>query len=376
MMKRALLLGGLALGVLVLGVLLYPRPKTAPPQRLPTYTPTPALGRAALRVAQPIMQWRPNAQAPWQNAASVQIALEGDELRTDATGGGEISLSDDTHIILLPNSHLQLITLRREHAAINLLAGRYQHTVGAWGGYEVSTPALERITANRAVFTLWVSPNGQTRLEVLQGEVTAQARGESQMISAGFMVNVLPGQRVQNPALIPSATPSPTNTATLTPSPTNTPTLTPTNTSTPTLTPTNTSTATLTPTNTSTPTLPPSPTNTATLTPTDPNLTNPSPTATATPIATNTPRQVSQTAAGVCTALVNYPNGLRVRAGPGMDYQRIGFLADGEQITILGQSLTGNWYRVQHPSLPAGGWMASNLLAPAPDCPRYLPLAP
>ncbi len=89
------------------------------------------------------------------------------------------------------------------------------------------------------------------------------------------------------PTLTPTPTQTPNITPTLTPTPTQTPTLTPTNTPTPTLTPTNTPTPTLTPTNTPTPTLTPTPTQTPTPTPTN------TPTPTLTPTNTPTPTSIT-----------------------------------------------------------------------------------
>jgi hypothetical protein len=92
-------------------------------------------------------------------------------------------------------------------------------------------------------------------------------------------------------SVLPTNTPTPTNTSTPTNTPTNTetPTNTPTNTQTQTPTPTNTETQTPTPTNTETPTQTQTPTNTETPTPTQTTTNTQTPTPTQTPTVTQTP---------------------------------------------------------------------------------------
>jgi hypothetical protein len=45
-------------------------------------------------------------------------------------------------------------------------------------------------------------------------------------------------------------------------------------------------------------------------------------------------------------------------------------------VNLLGQSISGNWYQISAPDVPAGGWMASNLLETSEDCRLNLPIAP
>lgn len=90
-------------------------------------------------------------------------------------------------------------------------------------------------------------------------------------------------------------------------------------------------TATATPTRTSTPTLTP----TATLTGTQTATNTPTLTPSATPTGTPT----------VPTALITTPN-LNVRTGPGVSYEDIGDLVEGQTIAVTG--INGNWLRIDY----------------------------
>jgi hypothetical protein len=69
---------------------------------------------------------------------------------------------------------------------------------------------------------------------------------------------------------------------------------------------------------------------------------------------------------------VTAAGGLFIREAPLPDADPLVALPFDEQVILLGQSLSGNWYQVQHAE--GTGWMASNLLDTTQDCRINLPL--
>lgn len=121
---------------------------------------------------------------------------------------------------------------------------------------------------------------------------------------------------------------------------------------------------TYTPTATRPPTDAPSPTLPPTATPVPPTVTL-APTATATPapvepspapLPTSTP---VPTAAPPVGPAASEPANLR--AGPGTAFGRVGSVAEGEALEIIGRTPSGDWYE-----LPGGRWIAAFLVLGAP----------
>lgn len=80
---------------------------------------------------------------------------------------------------------------------------------------------------------------------------------------------------------------------------------------------------------------------------------------TATPVvATPTPLPPTQAAA---RPSVTVSVGLRVRAGPGVDYAQVGSLAAGTTVEIVGRNADSSWWQIAYASAPGGkGWISAN----------------
>jgi len=51
---------------------------------------------------------------------------------------------------------------------------------------------------------------------------------------------------------------------------------------------------------------------------------------------------------------------LNVRTGPGANYERVGWLAAGTRIAIIGRSTSGDWWQIPYPDAPDGvAWIAA-----------------
>gem|GEM_PF-745304 len=117
-------------------------------------------------------------------------------------------------------------------------------------------------------------------------------------------------------------------------------------------------TATPTPGPTSTPGQPDTPTP---LPPTD----TPAPVPTATPIplpsSTSAPADVSGASSSALVATEDVV--LRVRGGPGTDYEILGRLGPGTEVTLLARSSDGEWFQIAYPAdSDARGWVAGEFL--------------
>lgn len=53
---------------------------------------------------------------------------------------------------------------------------------------------------------------------------------------------------------------------------------------------------------------------------------------------------------------------LFIRRGPGIEYNRIGLLKNGESASVIGQDMLSKWVQVQIPGIDATGWVS--LLTP------------
>jgi hypothetical protein len=103
--------------------------------------------------------------------------------------------------------------------------------------------------------------------------------------------------------------------------------------------------------------LPPPPTPTPTpvvVTPVTPTPESPAPTQ---PPATQTPGDASPVPGGPS---VTVNSNLNVRAGPGTNYERVGSLASGASVAIIGRDASGAWWQVPYADAPGGkGWIST-----------------
>lgn len=67
---------------------------------------------------------------------------------------------------------------------------------------------------------------------------------------------------------------------------------------------------------------------------------------------------------------------INVRAGPGVDYERIGTLLAGQQVPALGRSAGGDWVQISYPEGPQGlGWVYTYLVEVNGELPVVIPPA-
>lgn len=67
---------------------------------------------------------------------------------------------------------------------------------------------------------------------------------------------------------------------------------------------------------------------------------------------------------------------INVRAGPGVDYERIGTLLAGQQVPALGRSAGGDWVQISFPEGPQGlGWVYTYLVDVNGELPVVIPPA-
>ena len=83
------------------------------------------------------------------------------------------------------------------------------------------------------------------------------------------------------------------------------------------------------------------------------------PTPSSTQAPTDTPKPTAEpdkppTPTPLPDAMVNAPT-LNVRAGPGMAYYRLGSYPQGTAVKVLGKNVAGDWLRVRHQMVRAGG---------------------
>lgn len=404
-----LLLLGLAVSVAIVA---WPEEETTSEAILPSASPTLPLAPARLTVNSPMVEWRSSTTQPWQSAFTLMV--EGNLLQTRNGGNATVTFFDQITLQIGDESLIEVLALRGQDTTqanilLNLVHGNLMATVGEVNLFQIQT-AMYTLSAKRATFHLMV--NGTTsEVTVEQGQVLLVTQGgQSQVVTAGMALSASLGEELAAPR--PASTATFTPTATLTWSPThsitdtNTPT--PSFTSTPTVTwsPSHNVTVTDTPSFTPTPTVTWSPTlenTTATFTPSHVSLTpsftftstytatntssptiratltashTPSATSTPTLIPTNTPRPTqtaSLTPVPECVGRIVATGGLFVRTIPDPEGTTIVALPFNATVTLIGQSNSGNWYKVEHPDAPQGGWMASNLLETTEDCRINMP---
>ncbi len=69
--------------------------------------------------------------------------------------------------------------------------------------------------------------------------------------------------------------------------------------------------------------------------------------ATAEPVATATLSSLSPISAGRVTILVD----LNIRSGPGVEYDRVGFLLAGESVPVVGVNSDTGWWKIECPDI-------------------------
>lgn len=226
----------------------------------------------------------PAEDATWRLVSTGAEVQSGDRIRTGPQGNVTIRFPDGSWTKLSANTELTVVELRLRRDGegrtvfLRQWLGRTENYVhpmpAATSLFKVETPS--GVAAARGTrFVVEVTADGQTHLEVNEGEVEVTARDTVVRAFVGEQILIQPGAPPR-PVCIP-----PTATATPTPTPTSTPTSTPVWTATPT--PTRTPTASPTPTRTPTPTPTPTPLPTFT----------PSPTPTLTPTPTPTPEEIA-----------------------------------------------------------------------------------
>lgn len=67
---------------------------------------------------------------------------------------------------------------------------------------------------------------------------------------------------------------------------------------------------------------------------------------------------------------------LRVRAGPGTDYEILGRLRQGAVIDILARSEDGDWLQIAYPDVVSPGWVAAEFVAPRDGLDSFITAAP
>ena len=213
--------------------------------------------------------------ATWHPVFSGIEVGPGDRIRTGAQASVTIEFPDGSRTELDANTELTVVELRvrRDGGSRTVFLrqwlGRTQNYVhpmpAAASLFKIETPSgVAAVRGTR--FVVEVAPDGQTHLEVNEGEVEVTAQDLSVRAFVGEEVLIRPGGAPRPICIPPTETPSPTPTPTLPPTATPVPTSTPIPTHTPTASPTPTQTATPTPTPTPIPS--PTPTATPTMTPT------------------------------------------------------------------------------------------------------------
>ena len=92
------------------------------------------------------------------------------------------------------------------------------------------------------------------------------------------------------------------------------------------------------------------------------------------PVRAETP--LPQQSFATITVKIGENPDINVRAGPGVDYERIGTLLAGQQVPALGRSAGGDWVQISFPEGPQGlGWVYTYLVEVNGDLPVVIPPA-
>jgi len=83
------------------------------------------------------------------------------------------------------------------------------------------------------------------------------------------------------------------------------------------------------------------------------------------PVFTPAPDQLSDNNAVAIAATVTAIANINIRSGPGLGYNKIGMIANGEQANVIGIDNTKVWLAIQVPSDPAvRGWISLDYVVP------------
>ncbi len=143
-----------------------------------------------------------------KQAQKNMILWENDTLKTLAGGSATLQFSDGSKIQLLSNSELKLGSLISYGATgmaetrARLNQGRSQNRVkpktGPASRFEISTPSA--IAAVRGTeYRITSDPNGESKTEVLQGEVGVKSGDEKNVVPKGFGLVSFPHQKPLDP---------------------------------------------------------------------------------------------------------------------------------------------------------------------------------
>ncbi|MDO9545802.1 MAG: SH3 domain-containing protein [Pelolinea sp.] len=79
------------------------------------------------------------------------------------------------------------------------------------------------------------------------------------------------------------------------------------------------------------------------------------------PTVTGTPEGVT------ATVLLDQPDPVNVRSGPGSFFDKVGVLSPGQKVSVSGRSAGGDWVMIDYPGVPGNfGWVYSPLVYISP----------
>ena len=79
------------------------------------------------------------------------------------------------------------------------------------------------------------------------------------------------------------------------------------------------------------------------------------------PTVTGTPKGVT------ATVLLDQPEAVNVRSGPGSEYEKVGVLQPGQEVNVKGRSAGGDWLYIEYPGVPGSfAWVYSFLVTLSP----------
>lgn len=144
------------------------------------------------------------------------LLAEGDRVLTAANSNVTLAFADNTRVLVLPESDVKLVTLRRfdntemVDTHLKLLRGRMENLVrpaaGAASRFEIDTPAA--VTSVRGTgFRVGAEPT-VTQTEVLEGKVAVSNTLGKQIVSAGFGLSTMANAAPEAPTpLLPPPDP-------------------------------------------------------------------------------------------------------------------------------------------------------------------------
>jgi len=79
------------------------------------------------------------------------------------------------------------------------------------------------------------------------------------------------------------------------------------------------------------------------------------------PTVTGTPEGVT------ATVLLDQPDAVNVRSGPGVFFDKVGVLLPGQKVSVTGRSAGGDWIQIDYPGAPGSyGWVYSPVVSISP----------